>query len=99
LPESIIPSADAFGRKLAGVSFQMLSKPHGPFAWEFPGRLLLRRRRSRSLPTWLSWTDRRETRPLPDCQRGAAAINEVYALAATPWSACAVSGQRDCPCL
>jgi len=100
VPESIIPSADALGQ-YARRHFPDASPSHGPFAWEFPGRLLLRRRRwSRSLPTW-RLTGGKETQPCQACQRTRSIINgtcaPILCAAATLWSACTVSGQSGGP--
>jgi len=101
VPESIIPSADTNSLAAAGVSFQMLSRHDGPFAWEFPGRLLLRRQPQRA---GLSRRDGlpygRETRRGEACQRGCGCYQPpMKADAASPWSACTVSGHRRGPCL
>jgi len=46
----VCPLTPSVERWLASLAFQPLAQRSGPSAWEFPGRLLLRRRGRRSPP-------------------------------------------------
>jgi len=100
VPESIIPSADAYGPKAFSASFQMSSNHAVRLPESFRGGCSF----GAGIKAGLSRRDctrtgGEETRLCQACQRGERVNQRALCVAATCWSACTVSGHRGAPCL